>query len=245
MQPWFRSYFYLVKWNVLRQKSELPYIFVIQALLSIGVVVGFSFLIPDLDQRSALYLTTGAMTISLITVGLAVAPGSLAYQKQQGILDYQRSLPVPRMALLAASATIWVVIAIPGFFLTLLAASLRFSLEFTMSPLVIPALLLVIAGTVSMGYAVAYLVRPTMVNMVTNFILIGALMFAPLNYPAERLPDWLATVHQFLPLQYMAQAVREAVDVPASGISLLPYLILAVWGALGIAVATWVTTRRV
>lgn len=244
MRHWIRSYYFLLKWNVLAIKSDLPFIFIIQCMLSMGVVIGFSFIIPEVTPDVALYLTTGSMAVSLITVGLVVAPGRQANLKQQGVLDYQRSLPVPRFALLASDATVWILISIPGFFLAFLVASYRFGLEVTMSPLLAPAMLLVIVGTVTIGYSIAYLLRPTLVNMVTNLIIIGALMFAPINYPAERLPDWLAAVHSFLPLQYMAQAIRETIDVPATGVSWLPFAVLLVWGMFGLLVASRVLTRR-
>lgn len=244
MKHWFRSYYFLLKWNFLAIKSDLVFIFVTQSMLSMGVVMGFSFIIPTITSDVALYLTTGSMAVSLITVGLVIAPGRQAHLKQQGVLDYQRSLPVPRFALLASDATLWVVLAIPGFFLAFVAASYRFELDVTMSPLLVPAILLVIVGTVTIGYSIAYLLRPTLVNMVTNLIIIGALMFAPINYPAERLPDWLAILHNFLPLQYMAQAIRETIDVPPGGVTWLPFAVLLAWGVFGLLVASRVLTRR-
>ncbi|MFW6090457.1 MAG: hypothetical protein ACODAF_01195 [Actinomycetota bacterium] len=69
-------------------------------------------------------------------------------------------------------------------------------------------------------------------------------MFAPVNYPAERLPGWAQAVHEWLPFQYMAQAVRETVDVAASGVPVLPFLVLAAWAAAGLTVTSRVMTRR-
>lgn len=244
MKHWFRSYYILLKWNVLSIRSDLPFIFITQSMLSMGVVLGFSFIIPNVTPDVALYLTTGSMAVSLITVGLVMAPGRQAHQKQQGILDYQRSLPVPRFALLTSDATVWVLISLPGFFMAFFVASYRFGLDVTMSPLLVPAIFLVIVGTVTIGYTIAYLLRPTLVNMVTNLVIISALMFAPINFPAERLPDWLAMIHNFLPLQYMAQSIRETIDVPPGGVSWLPFAVLLVWSAFGLIVASRVLTRR-
>lgn len=125
MRHWWRSFGLLLKWNVLRVRTDLPPFMVIQTLISVGIVIGFSFIIPEIDPLSALYLTTGAMTVSLITVGMVVAPQIVAQRKERGLLNYQRTMPVPRLALLAADAVIWVVVALPGLAITLGVAAAR------------------------------------------------------------------------------------------------------------------------
>jgi ABC-2 type transport system permease protein len=244
MRHWCRSYYLLLLWNLLRIRTDLPIYVVVQTMLSIGVVIGFSFLIPDPTPETALYLCTGGMTVSLITVSMVLAPQSIAYSRQAGFFDYQRSLPVPRIALMAADATVWVGMALPGLVLSTVVAAFRFDLSFNVSPLVIPAVLLVVVGGVAIGYTIAFVVKPTLVSLITNAIIIVALMFAPINFPAEQLPGWLAAIHTWLPFQYMAQAIRETVDVPVAGLSLLPFVVLTAWSGIGLAVTSRVMTRR-
>ncbi|WP_129669449.1 ABC transporter permease [Phytoactinopolyspora endophytica] len=244
MRHWLRSFGLLLKWNVLRLRTELPIFLAIQTLMSAGIVVGFSLLIPWVDDVAALYLTSGAMTVSLITVGMVMAPQLVAQRKEKGLLDYQRSMPVPRLAMMAADAAVWIVVALPGLAMTLLVSVLRFDLDISVSPLLVPAVLLVSAGTAGVGYCIAYTVKPALVGLITNLVLIVALMFAPINYPAERLPGWAADVHQWLPFQYMAQAVRETIDASGAGIAVLPFVVLAAWAALGLMVTSRVMTRR-
>lgn len=245
MRHWLRSYGLLVRWNLLRMRTVLPVFISIQVLMSVGIVLGFSFLIPRHDQVTALYLSTGAPTVSLIVVGMVLAPQLVSQSKARGLFDYQRTLPVPRLAMLAADATVWIPIALPGLAASLAAAALRFDLSFAISPLVVPAVLLVLLVGVAVGYGIAYLADPEITSIVTNLIILVALMFSPVNYPADRLPDWLATVHQWLPFQHMAQVMRETVDVPAGGVAVVPFLVLAAWGAVGLAVTYRVMTRRV
>lgn len=245
MRHWWRSFGLLLKWNVLRVRTDLPPFMVIQTLISVGIVIGFSFIIPEIDPLSALYLTTGAMTVSLITVGMVVAPQIVAQRKERGLLNYQRTMPVPRLALLAADAVIWVVVALPGLAITLGVATARFDLDVTVSPWVIPAILLVSAGAAAVGYGIAYAVKPVLVGVITNLVVVISLMFSPVNYPAERLPGWAQAVHEWLPFQYMAQAIRETVDTPPGGVTILPFLVLTAWAVAGLAVTSRVMTRRV
>jgi len=233
-----------MRWTLLQRRADLPFMVAVQLVISVGVVLGFSLLIPDLDSTHALYLTTGSMTISLITVAIGTAPQTVAHQKSQGVLDYQRAMPVPRTAVLAADTTIWVAIALPGTVAALAVSALRFSLTLDITATLLPAVLLVAAASIGVGYFIAYAVKPTLVGIVTNIVLIGSLMFAPINYPADRLPNWLAGVHEVLPFASMAQVIRESVVAPPDGISTAPFLLLTGWAVAGILLATWMMARR-
>jgi ABC-2 type transport system permease protein len=244
MRPWLRSYWLLMRWNLLRLRSALPLLFVVQTLLGAGVVVGFSFLVPQMDSATMLYLSTGAPTIVFITVGMVVLPQIVAQQKLTGIFDYVRAMPVPRLALLAADASVWIGVALPGVVAALAVAALRFHLSFTVSPLVVPAVCLVAATSVAVGYAIGYAVKPAVTGIITQMVVVVALLFAPVNFPADRLPGWLAETHRWLPFTYMAQVVRDTLSVPPGGVPVAPFAILAAWSVAGLAVAYRVMTRR-
>lgn len=244
MRHWLRSYGLLLRWTLLRQRTLLPLMVVVQTLIGGGIVIGFSFLAPQVDPVTALYLATGAPTVVVIVVAMVVAPQEVAGQKRQGIFDYYRAMPVPRLAMLSADATVWVALAIPGILLALGLAAWRFDLDLSVSPLVLPAFLLAAVTGVAVGYGIAYACRPQVTQLFTQIVVFIALMFAPVNYPADRLPAWLATVHEWLPFQYMAQAVRETLDVPAAGVSMLPFAVLAAWGIAGLTVTYRIMTRR-
>lgn len=239
-----RSYVLLVRWTLLRLRSTLPLLLVLQTLIGIGIVVGFSFLVPQADAATALYLSTGALTIGLITVGMVAAPQLVAQQKLSGAFDHQRALPVPRLAMLAADASVWVTLALPGMVAALGVAALRFDLSFTISPLVVPAVFLVALCSVAIGYGIAYAVRPEVASALSQFILFITLMFAPINYPADRLPRWLAAIHEWLPFGSMARLIRETVNVPTAGVSPVPFAVLALWCVAGLAVTYRVMIRR-
>jgi ABC-2 type transport system permease protein len=244
MRHGLRSYGLLLRWNLLRMRTTLPLLMVLQTLLGVGIVVGFSFLVPQTDTVTALYLSTGALALGLITVGMVAAPQMVAQQKVQGIFDYQRAMPVPRLAMLAADASVWVALAVPGLVAALGVAALRFDLTLRVSPLAVPAALLVAVCAVGIGYGIAYAAKPEVAQALTQFIFVGALMFAPINFPAERLPDWLASVHRWLPFTYMAQAIRDTVNVPDTGVPALPFVALAAWSVAGLAMTYRVMTRR-
>jgi ABC-2 type transport system permease protein len=244
MRRWCTSYLLLVRWTAIRLRYLLPMVLVTQALMAVGIVIGFSFLLPSVDPGTALYLSTGAPTLSLITMGMVTAPQLVAQAKTEGTFEYNRTLPVPRTAVLAADVTTWLITGAPGLVLALVTATLRFDLHLRLSPLVVPAMLLVALTTMAIGYAIAYASAPAFTSVATQVIVFVALMFSPINFPADRLPGWLQAVHELLPFEYLAEVVRDTLATPATGVDPLPFAVLAIWCTAGLAVTLRVMTRR-
>src|SRR5205823_185392 len=93
-----RSYALLLRWQYLRLRREIVMIVLIQVALALGVVYGLSFLLPNIDRSSALFLATGAPTLTLLILGLTVVPQEVSQGKLTGRSAYLMALPVPRLA---------------------------------------------------------------------------------------------------------------------------------------------------
>ncbi|MFI5931390.1 ABC transporter permease [Actinoplanes sp. NPDC051494] len=244
MRSWLRSYLLLVRWTALRMRFLLPLFLIIQTFLAVGIVIGFAYLMPEVDPATALYLSTGAPTLGLITIGMVMAPQVVAEAKAQGTFAYNRTLPVPRTAVLAADLTTWLVTGLPGLVLGLVTAIIRFDLHLHVSWLVVPAMLLVALSATTIGFALAYALPPTVTNLVSQALIFVSLMFSPINFPADRLPGWLQAIHHVLPFEHMANAVRDALTSPPGGVPLLPFAVLAAWSIAGLVITLRVMTRR-
>src|SRR5213078_135173 len=132
-----------LRWQYLRFRPWLSMVITIQVLLAVGVVYGLALLVPDIDPNTALYLATGAPTLSLIILGLSVVPGEVSQGRIAGRYDYLSALPVPRLAPLASEVTFWLLIQLPGTALALLVAALRFDVGLHVGWTVVPAIVLV------------------------------------------------------------------------------------------------------
>jgi len=242
---WFQSYTLLLRWQGLKFKTILPFVIIAQFFTGIGTVIGLGYLMPDIDPQTAMFLVTGGPTLSLITLGLVLVPQMVAQAKTGGMLDYMRSFPVPRMAYLAADLTIWLLSTLPGVILALIVGSLRYNFELQFSPLIVPAFILVVLMATSVGYAIALLApKAELVGVLTNLIIFSLFLFSPVNFPVERLPGWLETIHRFLPVKYAADAVRGAL-VPGYSDGLgLALAVLSVWCLAGLVINYRVATRR-
>ena len=242
---WMNSYYLLLKWQGLKFKTILPFVIVGQFFTGIGTVIGLGYLMPGIDSQTAMFLVTGGPTLTLITLGLVLVPQMIAQAKSGGALDYMRAFPVPRMAYMAADLTIWLFATLPGVILALLVGSWRYDFDLQFSFLILPVFILVVLMATSVGYAIALLApKAELVNVLTNLIIFSLFLFSPINFPTERLPDWLEYIHRFLPVKYAADAVRGAL-VPeySEGIG-AALVVLGVWCFFGLVVNYIAANRR-
>lgn len=239
-----RQYGLMLKWQALSQKPLLPLNMAVQIMIAIGFVIGLSFFYPQIDPNTAKYLTTGAPTIILLMIGLVLLPQIIGMARTEGTFDYIWSLPVPRMVYIAADATIWIVVALPGVIVALAMGAVYFDFNLSVSPLVIPALLLISMSGVSLGYTLAHgAPKPEMAHVATQILVFVIMIFSPVLYPVEQLPDWLAKVHSVLPIQYMANLSRGTLTDLEVDLG-LAFIVVGTWCAVGLMATNYFIRRR-
>ncbi len=234
----------LAQWQLRRQSTYLPLMVVVQVFMAVATVVGYGLLVGDPDPVTALYLATGAPTVTLITVGLVMTPQMQSQARTEGSLDWMRTLPVARTAFLVSDLLVWTVLALPGMVLGVVAGVLRFDIDLSLTPWLVPGALLVSLTAAAVGYAMASLLPPALAMLLTQALVFIVLLFSPVSYPAERMPGWLQGAHAWLPIEPMAQIVRsglasEAFTVPARSV-----VVLLAWCVASVAGAIWALRRR-
>ncbi|MFN2590794.1 MAG: ABC transporter permease [Actinomycetota bacterium] len=238
------SFGLLLLWQLRRYRSSLLVVVLIQVALGLGIVYGLSFLLPEIDPASALFLSTGAPTIALLLLGLTMVPQEVAQDKLTGAHDYVATLPVPRLAWFGAQMTFWLAVQLPGTVLALVAASARFGFELGLNGYVLPAFLLVALTGAAVGFAMASVLKPEVTGTATSFISVGLLLFSPIDFPMSRLPVFLQVIHTVLPVKYMADLVRWSLTgryVDAPGVA---FAVVGAWCAVCLAISYRVATRR-
>lgn len=234
----------LLQWQLRRSLPYIPLLVVVQVALAVATVVGYGLLVGTPSPDVALYLATGAPTITLITVGLVMTPQMLAQAKTEGSLDWMRTLPVPRWTFLASDLLMWTLIALPGMVLGVVAGVLRFDVHLSIAPWVVPAALLVSLTSASVGYAMASVLPPMLAQLLTQVLIFVVLLFSPVSYPASRMPEWLQTAHQFLPIEPMAQLVRAGLAQDEFTMPGHSMLVLGAWVCVAVAAALAALRRR-
>ena len=238
------SYRLLLLWQFRRYRQLFVMTVVIQVVLGMGIVYGLAFLIPNIDPRTALFLSTGAPTLALLILGLSVVPQEVAQDRLTGAHDYVATLPVPRLAALSANLTYWLAIQIPGTILAIVVASARFHFGLHVSSLVVPAFLLVAMTGAAVGYAMASVLRPEVTSIVSSFVSVFILLFSPLDFPLSRLPSFLQVIHRILPVKYMADLIRWSLTGRFVASPGLVFAVVGLWCVACLGVTYRVATRR-
>lgn len=245
LMHWLRCYSMMTRWELGSLRQLLPLIIALQVVIGGGFAVGVDLLYDEIPIRNALYLSTGVAVVTLITVGLVLGPQLVANHKTAGTYDFMWSLPVPRTTQAAAWVTVNSVIALPGMLAALVIANWRFELPLDVSPRIVPAVLLTIVSATMIGYAFAHAIpKPMVTQLVTQLLIFMILGFAPINFPPENLPSWLAELNLWLPFYAMAEVVRDGLTQGLVTDVARSYLVIGVYTVASVVVAAWVVGRR-
>jgi ABC-2 type transport system permease protein len=177
-------------------------------------------------------------------VGLVMVPQLVSISKTEGTFDYIWSLPVPRMVYVAADATMYTLIAIPGVILSLVLGAAYYHFGLHISLLVIPAMLLIVLAGIFLGYALAHSIKKAQITqLITQVLVFFIMIFSPVMFPAAQLPAWLAEVHKFLPIQYMADLSRGTLTDLHVNLG-LAFAVVGGWCLLGLVVTSILVQKR-
>ncbi len=228
----------------LRSSGRLVFFSIIQILISLGIVIGFTYLLPDQNKDSILYLATGAPTLIMVTTGLVLLPQQIGNAKSEGFIDFMRTWPVKRASILITDTFIWLALMIPAIAIGALCAHWIFQPGYDISWTVIPAILLIALTCIGIGYGFSYALSPSNSLMLSQLIVFGALMFSPINFPIERLPEWLQLLHSILPLHSMAEVMRASLAASSFTTSAGHYINLLIWSIIGYGGAILILNRK-
>jgi ABC-2 type transport system permease protein len=124
-------------------------------------------------------------------------------------------------------------------------AAWRYGVSLSVSPAIVPAVLLSALMAISVGFGMALAIEsPIIVGLITNTLVFGVLLFSPIVYPLSHLPTWLIDVHRVLPFYAMAQVVRAGLTTGIVTDVAHWYLVLIVWTVIGWSLTAWVVGRR-
>ncbi|AXI09929.1 ABC transporter [Oceanobacillus zhaokaii] len=244
MNNTFSQYKYVFQIQLIRNIGFFIFMSLILILISIGIVIGFTYMIPDPSNASFLYLATGAPTIILIIIGLVILPQQIGTSKADGYMEFMRTWPVKRSVILGADTTLWLFLAIPGIIVSSIVAHLIFQPGYDVSWTVVPAFLLVGLTSIGVGYGFSYLLSPTASLAISQVVVFGALMFSPVNFPMERLPEWLQILHDILPIYSMAEVIRSSLAASTFTASTGNYINLIIWCILGYGGAIFILNKK-
>lgn len=146
--------------------------------MAIALVYGYSLIIPDYSTEVKYYLASGAITIGIITIGCTISAQTISSDKQNGIINYLKTLPVKRQFILFSDLFIWMISSLLEYLFHLLLF-LKFRLVPIISLANFSVILLILITMLSLGFAIAYCSSPNLMTLSTQLILmIGLFIFS-------------------------------------------------------------------
>ena len=242
---WLTGYRGMLRFDLASAREWLVPFVLVQILMGAGMAIIYGFYLGDMPVSVATFVATGAPTLAIIPLGMALAPSLIAGRKVEGTYDFMWSLPVPRLTAALSSYTLFTVLAAPGFAAALGIAAWRYDLDLHITGWVVPAVLLSSLMAASAGFALGHaLSNPSLVNVVTNLIIFVVLMFSPIAFPIANFPGWLAAAHRVLPFWHMANVVRASLTEGLVTGVWASYLVLGAWTLVAWMLAAWAVGRR-
>jgi ABC-2 type transport system permease protein len=228
-----RQYRDLLSIQLRSMRDEVPMIAVIQIVLSLGLVLGMGYLIPNISKTSATFLITGTATQSFVTMGLVMLPQMLSQSKAEGRIEYFLTMPISREAYLLALITVVAVTALPGVAFTLLFGAWHYGITLSVDPAFFLVMVLCVLSLAGVGVALAmFTPHMQLVNAITQLIIFYVLFFAPVLLPSSQLPSLLQETAKVAPPTYAADGVRATLtDLPGTSLG----KDLAVMGGFAVA----------
>ena len=136
------------------------------------------------------------------------------------------------------------VVVLPGVVFGVAVGAWAFDLALSVSIFIVPAVLLVVTTAAALGYAKASVLPPMMAMLLSQVLVFGVLLFSPINYPVDRLPEWMQTVHSLLPVQAMGEVVRGSLASDVFPLTIVPFVTLGIWCAAALTLSYLTLQRR-
>lgn len=184
----------------------------------------------------------GIMALGIIAAAFTNLVISVTAQRDSGVLKRRRATPIPASAIIAGRSLTAVATALGNTAVLLAIGWAAYHAHVTARTA--PALALAtVVGTISfccLGFALTAVVRDQdAAQPVTQAVLLPLFFISGVFVPTSSLPHWLLNVAGFFPVRHLAAALLTAYNphTHGAGIAGTDLLIVAAWGAAGLAIA--------
>ncbi len=179
--------------------------------LPLAMVFGFARMGSGLtDANSLIYIISGSAIFSVANDGLYTMAVRIGSMKKEGMLLYYASLPISKVAFVAAIMLSRLTVTLPGMIAPMLFGSLLYKVDLNFSGWIVLLLPLTALALSAIGMAIGSLINSLeMIQIIVNLLLFTLIMAAPVFIPWQALPLPLQFLAYLLPPTYAADALRH------------------------------------
>ncbi|MDO4241955.1 MAG: ABC transporter permease [Microbacteriaceae bacterium] len=197
----FNSYVSATRWGLLRKKYAVGTLIAVQVMFAFALFWGIPMIAgPGYKTDSATIL--GVWHLGVLAVGLTLAPQIACEAKNEGYFIFLTNYPISRFGIFCSEIISWLIISIPGLLVTPLLGAAKFG-SFADFPSIWSFLLIFAAEFfyLCIGVGIALCFRLEIVQILSQFLIMFAMLFTPILFPLANLPDFLKITHQILPFE--------------------------------------------
>jgi ABC-2 type transport system permease protein len=240
-----RQYADLVVMHLRMARSDTTSIAAVQLCFALGLILGFGYFVPNLSRTAAVYLTTGAATNSLVTIGLVTLPQTLTRSRADGRLEHFLTMPISREAYLLSQVTVAAVMGLPASLFCLAPGAWHYGFALHVNPAVLVVVPLAVLSLGGVGVAMGLISSSQqLTGSLTQLVGFYVLLFAPVMLPRGQLPELLRHVADFMPPTYAAGAVRGSLTTLPGTHLTHSIALMALFSAASLAFAAVAIRRR-
>jgi len=201
---------------------------------------GTSIALPGVTGSQVDFLVPGILALAVISTSFVNLGIATAFERSYGVLKRLGGTPLPRSGLIVAKVVAVLVVEAIQVVLLIVIAALVFgwSPGAGWSPLtVLVGLLLGTAAFAGLGLLMAGTLRAEATLAGANGLYLVFLLLGGVVVPVDQLPGLLATIAKVLPANALSETLRIGFGA-SSGDLLMPVVVLALWAAGTVAVAS-------
>ena len=192
--------------------------------------------------KASTYYVPGISAMAIIAASFVNLVISVVVLREEGILKRRRATPMPAWALIGGRTLTAIGVSLASMVALLLVG--RFAYGVRLPTRTIPGVAVTaVVGSISfcvLAYALSTVIsNEDAAQPMVQAIMLPLYFISGVFIPAVQLPSWLQHVAQVFPVYHLANGLHHAYDPAATGIGIVwsDLGVLALWGALGIAVA--------
>jgi len=196
------------------------------------------------EIKESTYYVPGLVAYGVISASFMNLVISVTAQRESGILKRRRSTPVPAWVLIAGRSVVAVGTGAAIAVILMLIGAVVYGA--TVPSRTIPAICVSIAvGAITfcaLGFALVTAIKSAdSAQPVIQLVTLPLLFISGVFVPSDVMPRWLLDVSNFFPVRHLQQALLKGFNphTVGAGFAWHDLLILAIWGAVGLAIAIW------
>jgi ABC-2 type transport system permease protein len=213
LRRWFAVYadMFFIRWANIR--NEWYFHVILGALFPLAIMGFLRMSGAATDPAAGLYVTAGNGIVALVMGPMQSLCNDLAWGRQRNDLEYYASLPVSKLQLTLAFASVSAIFTIPSILISIAIGSWWFGFPVHWSLWLLPVMLLSALSMSGVGILAGVHARNGHhANMFNSMAMLGVMFLSPVLIPYNNLPRVLQWTSRVLPTSYAADAFRAALD---------------------------------